>query len=92
MGGCLEAMKPDILLSRCSFMEAREYVKKHIREHYEVEPGYKIFDVHLIGVPPLLVGIDGDDVIFPYTKPCHGTFVVKVPGGDEIARLRARRR
>lgn len=85
-------MKPEIILSQASFKEAREYIKKNVREFYEVEPGYKIHDVHIIGVPPLYVGIEGEDLIFPYTKPCHGTFVVKVPGGEEIARLRARKK
>ncbi|WP_054848305.1 DUF1894 domain-containing protein [Methanoculleus chikugoensis] len=86
-------MKPEILLSQTTFREAREYIKKNVREYHEVEPGYKIFDVHIIGVPPLYVGVDGDRLIFPpYTKPCHGTFVVKVPGGEELARLRARKK
>ena len=89
--GCLEAMKPEIILSQASFKEAREYIKKNVREFYEVEPGYKIHDVHIIGVPPLYVGIEGENLIFPYTKPCHGTFVVKVPGSEDIARLRARK-
>ena len=92
MGGCLEALKPEILFSQASFKEARDYIKTNIREYYEVEPGYKIFDVHIIGVPPLYVGIEGEDLIFPYTKPCHGTFVVKVAGHEEIARLRARKK
>ena len=87
--GCLEALKPEIILSQASFKEAREYIKKNVRECHEVEPGYKIFDVHIIGVPPLYVGVEGEHLIFPYTKPCHGTFVVKVPGGEELARLRA---
>ena len=84
-------MKPEIILSQSSFKEAREYIKKNVREFYEVEPGYKIHDVHIIGVPPLYVGIEGENLIFPYTKPCHGTFVVKVPGSEDIARLRARK-
>jgi hypothetical protein len=90
--GCLEAMKPEILFSQTSFKEAREYILKHMRERYEVEPGYKIFDVHIIGVPPLYIGVDGDYLVFPYTKPCHGTFVVKVPGGEELLRLRERKK
>ena len=90
--GCLEALKPEILLSQASFKEAREYITKHVREYHEVEPGYKIFDVHIIGVAPLYVGVEGEHLIFPYTKPCHGTFVVKVPSGEEIERLRARKR
>jgi len=92
MGGCLEALKPEILFSQASFKEARDYIKTNIREYHEVEPGYKIFDVHIIGVPPLYVGVEGEDLVFPYTKPCHGTFVVKVAGGEEIARLRARKK
>ncbi|MBP7411756.1 DUF1894 domain-containing protein [Methanoculleus sp. 10] len=89
--GCLEALKPEILLSQSSFREAREYIRKNVREYHEVEPGYRIFDVHIIGVPPLYIGVEGEHLIFPYTKPCHGTFVVKVPGGEEIARLRERK-
>ncbi len=89
--GCLEAMRPEVVLAQCSFREAREYIRKHVREHYEVEPGYRIFDVHILGVPPLYVGVEGDHVVFPYTKPCHGTFVVKAAGGDEIGRLRERK-
>jgi hypothetical protein len=50
-----------------------------------------MFNVHIIGVPPLYIGVEGEHVIFPYTKPCHGTFVVKIPGGAEIARLRERK-
>lgn len=90
--GCLEALKPEVILSQASFKEAREYIRKNVREYHEVEPGYKIHDVHIIGVPPLYVGIEGEHLIFPYTKPCHGTFVVKVAGGEDIARLRARKK
>ena len=91
MAGCLEAMKPEVLLSGSSFKEAREFIRKNFKEYYEVEPGYRILDVHIIGVPPLYVGIEGEKIVFPYTKPCHGTFVVKVAGGEEIARLRKRK-
>ncbi|HPJ30372.1 MAG TPA: DUF1894 domain-containing protein [Methanothrix sp.] len=89
--GCIEEMKYEILLSQCSFKEAREYIKKNCKENVEVPPGYRIFNVHLIGVPPLLIGIDGEKVIFPYTKPCYGTFVLRVDGDEEIPKLRARR-
>jgi|GEM_PF-3871783 len=34
---------------------------------------FKIFEKRIIGVPPIALGIDGDAVILPYTKPCHGT-------------------
>jgi len=89
--GCLEEMKYEVLLSQCSFKEAREYIKKNFNEIVEVPPGYRLLNVHLIGVPPLLIGIDGDRVIFPYTKPCYGTFVLQVEALDEIGRLRSKR-
>ncbi len=88
--GCLEEMKYEVLLSQCSFKEAREYIKKNFKDTVEVPPGYRILNVHLIGVPPLLIGIDGDRVIFPYTKPCYGTFVLRVEALDEIGRLRSK--
>lgn len=88
---CIEEVKYEVLLSQCSFKEAREYIKKNFKETVAVPPGYRIFNVHLIGVPPLLVGIEEDKVIFPYTKPCYGTFVMRIEGTEEIERLRAKR-
>lgn len=87
--GCIELMDYEIVLSNVSFKEGREYIKTNIKEVYEVKPGYKLFDIYLIGIPPILVGIEGDYVIFPYIKPCHGAFVLKIKGGEELERLRA---
>jgi hypothetical protein len=35
------------------------------------------------------VAVDGDYVIMPYVKPCHGSFVLKIKGKMEAERLRA---
>ncbi|WOF15735.1 DUF1894 domain-containing protein [Methanoplanus sp. FWC-SCC4] len=86
--GCLDKLPYEILLRNSSFSECREYIKKNFKEIYEVKPGYKIFDVYIIGVPPITIGVDGNDLVFPYTKPCHGTFLVKVASDEEAARLR----
>ncbi|HOW14911.1 DUF1894 domain-containing protein [Methanosarcina sp.] len=89
---CIEQMKYTILLDRISFKEAREYIEKNSNEVYYVSPGYKIFkDYYIIGVPPIAVGAKGDALIFPYTKPCHGSFVLSIENEDsikEINRLR----
>ncbi|MDQ1275324.1 MAG: hypothetical protein QG610_897 [Euryarchaeota archaeon] len=89
---CIEQMKYNILLDRISFKEAREYIEKNSDEVYYVSPGYKIFkDYYIIGVPPIAVGAKGDALIFPYTKPCHGSFVLSIENEDsikEINRLR----
>lgn len=90
--GCVEALNYEIVLRDASFKESREYIKGHYPESIDVEPGFKIFDIHVIGVPPIAVGLDGDNVIFPYTKPCHGTFLLKVNDPEEAARLRAEKK
>lgn len=91
--GCLESLPYEVLLAKISFREAREYLAKY-PEKFDVEPGYKMFDVRIIGAPPIRVAVDGDAVLFPFTKPCHGTFLLRVPDLDheEIDRLRARNR
>ncbi|AGF96843.1 DUF1894 domain-containing protein [Methanosarcina mazei] len=89
---CIEQMKYTILLDRISFKEAREYIEKNSDEVYYVSPGYKIFkDYYIIGVPPIAMGAKGNALIFPYTKPCHGSFVLNIENDDsikEINRLR----
>lgn len=86
--GCLESLPYEVLLSRISFKEAREYLSRY-QEKYDIEPGYKMFEVRVIGIPPIRVAVDGNALLFPYTKPCHGTFLVKVPDAtEEIDRLR----
>ena len=89
--GCLESLPYEVLLLKISFKEAREYLAR-FPEKYDVEPGYKIFEVRIIGVPPIRVAVDGDAVFFPFTKPCHGTFLIRVPNGrEEIEKLRGRK-
>jgi hypothetical protein len=89
MGGCIEALPYEILMRNASFRECRDYIRKHYRESIDVQPGFKIFDMHIIGVPPIAVGLEGDYVIFPYTKPCHGTFLLRVGDSREAARIRS---
>jgi hypothetical protein len=89
---CIEQMKYEILLERISFKESREYIEKNSDEVYYVPPGYKIFkDYYIIGIPPIAVGAKGNSLIFPFTKPCHGSFVLSIENQDsikEINRLR----
>ncbi|MDW5550698.1 DUF1894 domain-containing protein [Methanosarcina sp.] len=89
---CIEQMKYTIHLQKISFKEAREYIEKNSDEVYYVSPGYKIFkDYYIIGVPPIAVGAKGNALIFTYTKPCHGSFVLSIDDEDsvkEINRLR----
>ncbi len=88
--GCIENLKYEkILPLGASFKECREYVEKNSSEIWYVDPGYKLFDEYIIGLPPIALGI-GDDskIIFPYTKPCHGTYLLAVQDADEAVRVR----
>ena len=88
---CVEQMKYDLLLERTTFKDAREYIEKNSDEVYYVDPGYKLFkDYLIIGVPPVAIGVKGNEVLFTYVKPCHGTFVMKIESPEEITRLRER--
>jgi len=89
---CIEQMKYEIHLEKTSFKDAREYIEKNSDEVYYVSPGYKIFkDYYIIGIPPIAVGAKGNALIFTYTKPCYGSFVLSIDNEDsvkEINRLR----
>ena len=90
--GCLESLPYEIVMSRISFPEARDALSRY-KEKYDVQPGYQIFDMRRIGVPPVRIAVDGDAILFPFTKPCHGTFLIRVPGADEeIEKLRTQKR
>ena len=86
--GCVESMNYEILKRNASFRECRDYIRQNFKEYIDVQPGFKIFDIHLIGIPPITIGLDADFIVFPYTKPCHGTFLLRIEDTAEAARLR----
>ncbi len=87
--GCLESLPYEVLMKNISFKEAREHLSG-IPEKYDVPPGFELFGIRIIGVPPIRIAIDNNSVIFPFTKPCYGTFLVKVKDADEeIAKIRS---
>lgn len=89
---CIEQKKYTILLERTTFKESREYIEKNSDEVHYVSPGYKIFsDYYVIGIPPIALGAKGNALLFTYTKPCYGTFVLTIDDEEsrkEIDRLR----
>ncbi len=88
--GCIDEMNYEILLSDSGFKECADFIKKNFKEIFYVPPGFKIFDNYLVGLPPIPLAVDAGDVILPYVKPCHGCFVLRIPGGEEVERLRKR--
>jgi hypothetical protein len=89
---CIEHMKYEILLEKTTFKASREYIESNSDEVYYVPVGYKIFkDYYVIGIPPIALGAKGNALVFTYTKPCYGTFVLTIDSEDsktEINRLR----
>ena len=45
-------------------------------------------DYYVIGIPPVAIGAKGDELIFTYVKPCHGTFAMKIRSPEEIEHLK----
>ena len=86
--GCIDEMNYEILLPNSSFKECADFIRKNFKEIYDVPAGFKIFDGYLVGVAPIPIAIDGEFIILPYVKPCHGCFVLKIPAGEEVERMR----
>lgn len=80
----------DIMLERVSYKEAREFIERNSDEVYYVELGYKVLgEFDIIGIPPLALGIKGNELLFAIVKD-HGVFVLKIKSEEEIKRLRER--
>ncbi|WP_440950987.1 DUF1894 domain-containing protein [Methanosphaerula subterraneus] len=78
-----------ILPLGASFRECREYAEKNYQEIWYVDPGYRLFDEYIIGLPPIALGIEeGKKIIFPFTKPCHGTGLLGIEDTEEVERVR----
>ena len=86
--GCIDEQDYEILLPNSSLKECTAYIKKNFKEIFYVRQGYRIFDTYLIGDKTIPVAVDGDHVIMPYVKPCHGSFVLRIKGKAEVEKLR----
>jgi len=86
--GCIEKLNYEVIQKYTSFKEGAAYISKNCAEIYEVKPGFKLFDKAIIGIPPIRIGLDGDVVTFPFTKPCYGTFLLRVSDAAEADLVR----
>lgn len=85
--GCIEDLSHEVLAKGLTFKECREFITKNCPRIYHIQPGTKLFGEAIIGPPPIVIGTDGTTVLFPYVKPCHGTFILKIEDPAEAARL-----
>lgn len=88
---CLNDYDYDILLSHKTYKESEEFIRSKYWETYYVEPGYTVLGLRILGdgYVPVAVEDNTDNLVLPYTKPCMGTFVVRIlEVPDEVARIR----
>ena len=88
MAGCIEQMDYEILLKNASFKQSTDYITEHANEVYYVGAAFAVFGRRLIGSPPVPVGVSPSYIMVTYVKPCHGSFVLKLPRDEEeVARI-----
>ena len=83
MAGCIEQMDYEILLKNASFKQTTHYISEHADEVYYVGAAFPVFGRRLIGAPPVPVGVGPAYIMVTYVKPCHGSFVLKLPRDEE---------
>lgn len=89
---CLNDYNYEILLSHNNFAQSETFIRSKFWETYYFEPGFTILGLRLLGDGAVPVAVEDnteDTLVFPYTKPCMGTFVIKIKGiPDEVKRVR----
>jgi hypothetical protein len=85
---CLREYRYEILLKNTTLKECENYIKGHSEDVYLVPGGYKVKGITLLGMTSP-VGFTGNEIIFRFTKPCFGFFVIKLDNeAEEIKKLR----
>ncbi len=88
---CLNDYNFDILMQNVTYQEAEKYIRSKYWETYYVEPGYSVLGLRILGSDfvPVAVEEETNNLILPYTKPCFGTFVVRIINvPEEVVRIR----
>ncbi|MGA9138761.1 MAG: DUF1894 domain-containing protein [Methanocella sp.] len=90
---CLNDYDYEVLLQHITYAQAEDFIREKYWEVYYFEPGYRVLGLRLLGdtAVPVAVEAESDDtLVFPYTKPCMGTFVLRFGGvADEVKRIRS---
>jgi hypothetical protein len=90
---CLNDYDYEVLLQHITYGQAEDFIREKYWEVYYFEPGYRVLGLRLLGdtaVPVAVESNSDDTLVFPYTKPCMGTFVLRFGGvPDEVKRIRS---
>jgi len=88
---CLNEYDYEVLQQHVTYDQADEFIRQKYWETYYFEPGFRVLDLKVLGDIAVPIAVEDDDtLVFPYTKPCMGTFVLRFPGvADEVKRIRS---
>ncbi len=89
---CLNDYDYNVELQHITYEQADEFIRGKYWEVYYFEPGFRVLGLRLLGDTAVPIAIDeaGTSLIFPYTKPCMGTFVLRFPDvSEEVQRIRS---
>jgi hypothetical protein len=90
---CLNDYEYEVLLQHITYEQAERFIREKYWETYYFEPGFRVLGLRLlssIAVPVAVENGTDDTLVFPYTKPCMGTFVLRFAGvPDEVKRVRS---
>ncbi len=90
---CLNDYDYEVLLQHITYAQAEEFIRDKYWEVYYFEPGFRVLGLRLLGDTAVPVAIESgpeDMLVFPYTKPCMGTFVLRFGDvADEVQRIRS---
>ncbi len=75
---CIDKLNYEILY-KGSFKDCANYIRKNFKNIVDKNAGEEIIEgIFLIGISPIPVAYEDNYIIFPYTKPCYGTYVIKI--------------
>jgi hypothetical protein len=90
---CLNDYDYDVLLQHITYEQAEQFIRDKFWEVYYFEPGFRVLGLRLLSSVAVPVAVENDSedtLVFPYTKPCMGTFVLRFGGvPEEVKRVRS---
>ncbi|AAM01626.1 DUF1894 domain-containing protein [Methanopyrus kandleri] len=76
---CLEEREYEILMARRPFDDCARYIESKFGNIVKLQPGEEILPgLRAIGYGKIPVAYGDEWIVLPITKPCHGSFVVKI--------------
>ncbi|BBL67983.1 DUF1894 domain-containing protein [Methanoculleus chikugoensis] len=83
---CVNNLGGLVLLKDVTPDQVNDYVRKHSKEYYEMEPGFVFKEIRMLLKEPMLVGLQirKGKILMPFTKPCpgYGTMLFEIAAKD----------